>query len=393
MTRSALGGLGLAIAIALGVLGLLPGPASAAGPGISWTSPAEGASFGGSPPISGQVEMGNNGCTDHVTLVISSAQGHPVPSQFDQNSGDRAPMAFNWQPPLAYNGVYTVQATATGRAWPCQFNSTEQSTSSRTFKVEAPPATPAGIKAIVDQAKRTITISWTANGEPDVIGYGVYRKEGSQFVARKVVTTTSYTDDLGSLPAGTYQYQVYAARPNADGSQAIASASPAVTSGKVTTPPPSPPTSTTTPGASGSKGGTGGTTNTTAATTGTSANSPAIANRGKVDLSGFAALLPNGGAKLPAAHSTPQPDGTYNETLPFKANAGSDSSSPGKDDSVSALGGQTLASSSGENRPTSLLFLAAGLLATVLLMHVLWLRDEVNRAPLPAVTPQEPESA
>jgi hypothetical protein len=85
------------------------------------------------------------------------------------------------------------------------------------------------------------------------------------------------------------------------------------------------------------------------------------------------------------------PDSGYAEDLPFNGSGdGAKASAHSGDDSVAALGGQRLASSKDESRPTSLLFLAAGLLATVVLMHLLWLRDEVNRDAPPAISPEDP---
>jgi hypothetical protein len=184
---------------------------------------------------------------------------------------------------------------------------------------------------------------------------------------------------------------VYAVRSNADGTQPIASPAPATTSGKVTTAPPTPPTSAP---SSGSNGGgatkSGGTAGSAGGSTATTTKTPTVATHGKVDLSGFTALLPSGGGKLPAAHSTPraESDPGFGDTLPFHGDAASASAS-GKDDPA-ALAGQALASSDDEGSNSSWLFLAAGLLVTVILMHVLWLRDEVNRDALPAVTPQDP---
>jgi hypothetical protein len=390
MTRRALGGLGAALVVALVLVGMLPGPALAnQRPAVTISTPADGATVTTSTvAINGQASM-NGGRIDGVTVTIASPDGHPVPAPQSFGGNNSSSLSFPWSPQLTWNGTYTVKADASGTETPVDFNGQEFNSDVNTFKVEAPPATPTGVKATVDQAKRTVTISWAANGEPDIIGYGVYRKEGSDFVPRKSLTATSYTDEIGSLPAGTYQYQVYAARPNADGSQAVVSA-PATTAGKVTTSPPPPPTSTTTPAGSSGGSGAGGTTNTTAASS-TGSTKPNLASHGKVDLSGFTALLPNGGGKLPASRQTPAPDPGFNETLPFQADGGaSPKASSGNGDSIEALGGQRLASSSGDDRNSSLVFLAAGLLVTVLLMHALWLRDEVNREPLPAVAPADP---
>ena len=261
----------------------------------------------------------NGGRVDNATMTLASPDGHPVPAQTGIGGNNSPTLQFDWPVSLPYNGIYTVRVDGTGTETPVDFNGPEADSRTNTFKVEAPPATPSGVKATVDQAKRTITISWAANPEPDVLGYGVYRKDGSQ--ALYAGAGTSYTDTLGSLPAGTYQYRVYAVRPNADGTAAIVSVAPATDMGKVNSQPPPPPTSSTTP--SGTSGGsgtkTGGTTNATSGA-GSSTKTPTVATHGKVDLSGFTALLPNG--KLPTARQTPAPDSGFGETLPFDSSGG-----------------------------------------------------------------------
>lgn len=389
MTRRALGGLGSAVVLAVALLGFMPAPASAAAPVISWTSP--GASVVGTVTVSGTVQK-DDGRVESVNVSVSAADpGHPVPGN-QTWPGDSASLGFSRQFTLPYNGYYTVTAEAVARRWPYAVNGPEQATSSRAFRVDTPPVTPASVKAVANQTRRTITLSWAPNQEPDLIGYGVYRKfaDGSlddgTFLTRD---RTTYTHELGSEPAGTYQYQVLAARTDADG-EPLAS-DPAQGSAKITSAPPT--TTTTKPTSGGGTGtGTGGATTTTkAAATG---GSPALATRGKADLSGFAALLPSGSTRLPAAarSATPEPDGSFEQDLPFGARAEGESGSAG-DDAQNALGEESLASSSGDDRPTSLLFMASGLLVTVVLMHLLWLRDEVNREPLPAIEPTEDPSS
>lgn len=392
MTRRALGGLGSAVVLAVALLGVMPSPASAAPPVISWTSP--GTSVSGPVTVSGSAQKGD-GRVESITVSISAGNpDHPVPAN-QTWTGDAASLGFSRQFTLLYNGHYSANAVAVGRTWPYAVNGPEESTASRPFRVDTPPATPAGVKAVANQTKRTVTLSWAANPEPDLIGYGVYREfdDGTLDAGTVVTGKTTYTHELGSLPADTYRYQVLAVRRDADGTQPLAS-DPAVVSAKITSSPPT--TSTTKPagGGGGTGGGTRGGGTATTTTSGSGSGSPTLATRGKADLSGFAALLPSGGAKLPAGTRTPttEPEGSFEEDLPFGAR-GEGGSGSSDDDSESALGEESLASSSGDDRPTSLLFMASGLLVTVVLMHLLWLRDEVNREPLPAIEPAEDPSS
>ena len=380
MTRRALVGLGAALLVALTVLGLAPSPAQAAqAPGISISSPGAGEVLTGPVTIAGQATM-NGGTVRSVTITLSAVGDKPLagPMGFDGSSNT---LPFSWTPNLPMNGEYTMRVDAVGRE-NIDFNGDEMSTVSRSFKLEAPPATPANVKAVVDQAKRTVTITWNANPEPDLIGYGVYRKGNATALAIiKKGDPTKFVHQLGSLPAGVYEYEVLAARPKADGSCCMASpAAPAKAT--VTSPPPS--TTTTTEASPSGPGSRASTTTTTAAA------GARTATRGKADLSGFTALLPNGGGRLPTPARTPDVDPGFSEDLPFQAPAGGrDEPVVGEDDGEQALG-QELASSDDDSRPTSLLFMAAGLLVTVVLMHLLWLREEVNRdLPVEAVEPAE----
>jgi hypothetical protein len=257
-------------------------------------------------------------------------------------------------------------------------NNPEMSTATRSFALEAAPAAPANVKAVPDQAKRTVTVTWAVNPEPDLIGYGVYRKGGdSPLGVIKAGDPTVFVHQLGSLPAGPYEYEVIAVRPKANASccvfSGVSTAKATITS--------SPPTTTTKPGDSGGS----------TATTSTTTKGSTLANRGRNDLAAFGALLPNGGARLPNAPRRSEVDSGFEQDLPFaQKDAEQPVSGNDDDDFVQALGGRELASSDGDDRPTSLLFMAGGLLVTVVLMHLLWLRDEVNKGLLAAVDPDEP---
>lgn len=386
MTRRTLGGLGAAVVVALALVGFVASPARAAqAPAIAITSPSSGAVLTGPTPVTGQATM-SGGRVLSVTLRVLTVGGQTVDTQSYTNDDDT--LDFTWTPVIPANGNYTVAVEAWGRE-NIDFNGDESSTASRAFTMEAPPAAPANVKAVVDQVERTVTITWAANSEPDLIGYGVYRKQGGKFFERKIVEAgkpTTYTDQIGTLPAGTYEYQVVAARKNAAGACCVGSAA-STTTAKVTSSPPPPPTTTTQPGS------TGGSTATTVTTT----KGPTVATRGRNDLSGFAALLPNGGAQLPSAPRAPRAEGLdpgFEQDLPFQSpDQAEQEVSAGDDEPVQALGGRSVVSSGDDERPTSLLFMAGGLLVTVVLMHLLWLRDEVNKGLLPAVEPTESAEA
>jgi hypothetical protein len=93
-----------------------------------------------------------------------------------------------------------------------------------------------------------------------------------------------------------------------------------------------------------------------------------------VDLRSYGALLDQARKSAAAQHQAP-PDPGFNPTLPFK---------PGDQPVVDAAPPKAeLGSPAAENtldKTRSLGFLAGGLLATVLLMHAVWVRSEIKRA-------------
>jgi hypothetical protein len=372
--------------LAVGLLALGAGPAAARPPVVSYSSPGLGVTLSSPVHIYGQAEQ-SNGRVDSLTMSMQSENqpAHPVPSPEQVTGNGRSVLPFEWNPSLPWNGTYTVSVQAVGIDEPVDFSGPEPSAIvTRTFSLEIPPAAPDGLHAAVDNTKRAITLNWDANAEPDLVGYAIARKSqsGSTYQTLSTTTGTSYTDDIGSLPAATYNYQVRAVR--SDGADALLPSAPASTSGRITSAPPPPSTSTTTPG--------GGTTaTTTGSTSGGSSGNSNLAATGKVDFSSFAALLDDK-SKLPAAPRSSGPqeaDSGFNDQLPFDRTTRT-SIVRGDDDPAQALGGQPL-SSTGDERSSSLLFLAAGLLATVVLMHVLWLKGEIDKDPLPAVEPSSGE--
>ncbi len=94
-----------------------------------------------------------------------------------------------------------------------------------------PPAIPASVEAVFsglsDPSKRFIDLSWAPNGEPDLAGYNVYRRQGDtppQKINQDLVKTPAYRD-AGVQPGTTYLYSVSAVdvRNNESGKSAEAS--------------------------------------------------------------------------------------------------------------------------------------------------------------------------
>lgn len=94
----------------------------------------------------------------------------------------------------------------------------------------APPAAPSGVSA-AKQTDNSVRVNWSANGEPDLLGYNVYRSlsAGGPFVLQNtgLVTSTQYSD--GTIPDGTEQVWYQLSAEDGSGNESARSATVAVT--------------------------------------------------------------------------------------------------------------------------------------------------------------------
>ena len=92
-----------------------------------------------------------------------------------------------------------------------------QTTPAVPFAVAAPPAPVKGLKATYDPASKKVDLTWSANGEADIIGYRVERNppgpDGFQPVGG-LVTGTSFSDTL--TVDEEHRYRVIAVRSGPD---------------------------------------------------------------------------------------------------------------------------------------------------------------------------------
>lgn len=334
-----------------------------------------------STDLRGHYTLASGTTISDLTVTVKTPDGQTVGQQFQNPSNG----TFEWVPAAwKRNGAYTATVVANGHTGG-SFNSQPVSGSDVVpFYVSAPPQTPTGVSTSVDDSARSVTVSWNANPEPDLVMYVIGRYPGNSTSGGKAFfidpSQTSLVDDLGTLPAGSYRYDVYAVRKAAKSSeQSIPSKSAGTSTANVRS---APPTTNTTSGGGGSTATTVSPSG--SSTSGTSSSSgPALAQHGKVDLSGFGNLLAQSGG-LPSRPAGPpatlEPDSGFGQTLPYGARPPAQSNNNDNSTALGAPDSQRLTSS--KERPTSLLFLAAGLLATVLLMHLLWVKSEVDRAPL-----------
>ena len=304
---------------------------------------------------------------------------------------------------LDLNGTYTAQVAVDWREdrfLTADLTGTATS-AKRSFKVAVPAATPAGVATSVDAASRTVTVTWEKNPEPDMRRYEVRRSHnGGDFATVGTVDhpEAKFVDASTAGTGGEYRYVVVAYRAGVDANVAsqVGSDPSATTKASTAAVPDPPPPPTTAPPATAPPAAPPGTPSPTAApgAGSTPASTPgAVATSGKVDLSGFNNVQAN--TPRPATPRTvPLPDPGFQSTLPFDVPEDAEAEEPEAGDTGELAADSPELRELGEeddgNRQRSLALFAGGLLATVLLMHVLWVKGEVKRVPLEALPPEGP---
>jgi hypothetical protein len=419
--------IGAAALIALALL-VIPGarPALAAGPSVSIDSPVADSTQLAAFSVSGAAQQsGNEASIVKITLKLTDDDGW-LPPQVQEYTGTAggvftgggANVSYNWSiAPPKYNGPYTITVTATGQYRPALSSPVQQSTVvSKSFHVEIAPTAPTGVTASKPEDSGAVTVKWKANPESDIAGYVVYRSynnDNGKQVGSVDGTKLTWADDLTGKPQGPYRYAVQAVRharsckstSNTDEacSRGIASKNSAYSSAvTVRATAPTTTTSTTikkpsggggtggggTGGGGTGGGGTGGGGTTGGGTTGGSKSDAAGIRRGTggagfsaggdVDLSQFGSLL-NPKARTPGARGAEDP-GTYDPNLPYGERPTQPTSDD--DDSLVTIGGASIPKPSDD----WVKFIGAGSLATALLVHVLWFKQQVDAIPLETIS-------
>jgi hypothetical protein len=373
---AALAAAGLALLLVLVVAP--PARADAIRGGI--TSPDEGATLATSTPRIAASFAHSEGTIDNVVLEAVSERGGDRQTRSEPGNG-RSSVAVEWNPQLAYNGRYTVTATANGSHPAPLVGDAEPPVSAqatRTFFLAAPPAVPGEVTA--EESGDNIVVRWKANTEPDLVGYQIERSSArsTAFRAVGISTGTRFTDDTISDP-GRYVYRVIAVRQGAQ-DEGVASEPSAASRAVEVDDPPATTTTTVAGSGDGDSDGAGsgsGTATTTASGSG-SQSSPPVRRSGTVDLSGFRTLLDQN-TTTPVVPGETDPG--FQQTLPFDAEADEGSGESEDEPQIEVGLGEPL--DPGEDadaaRQKSLSFIAGGLLLFVLLMGTLFVRSEVNR--------------
>ena len=394
-----------AAATAAGLVTVLAAtPAAAAPPVITFATPAPGARVATSAmKVDAKVTM-PDGRLKSIALSVTPLSGGGAPVNPAPLPGsDAASKDVSFSLSLPYNGRYKAEITATGNDSLLGLGQDTTRKGAVEFALVAPPVAPRNVRTSVDAATREVTIAWAANTEPDLLFYLVQRSAGGgEFALAAKTTELTVVDTVPAATGGDFTYQVIAVRAGAVADEGINSNPSAATAAAVAAPVAPPTTVPATPGettvsvpASTVTTAPGTTapppTPTTTASTIPPGNPGALSRSGTVDLSGLRALQAQP-APAPRVSPPTTADTGFEETLPFDTSAAPEDTGTfepegGTEFDESAFDENELGAESDIEKTRALAFLAAGLLATVLLMHLLWVRGEVDRAPLEALTP------
>ncbi|MHB1447322.1 MAG: fibronectin type III domain-containing protein [Acidimicrobiales bacterium] len=204
-------GAGAGLILLLGAAPALAGP-----PTVSVASPSNGSTLStASPQITGTVSASSTGgvISGALQITVTSSAGHPgfsstIPSWCGQST---CSFTVTVKPGLAYNGLYQLSVDAQESDPP--LNSSHSAAYDGSFSVNAPPVAPQGVTAQPAADGSSITVTWDANPEPDIVGYQVSRSPSSG-AWPAAVTGTSLTDS-NVTPGTTYTYAVTAVRRGA----------------------------------------------------------------------------------------------------------------------------------------------------------------------------------
>lgn len=367
----------VAAGLLLALLVASPARAAVATIEVSTSGPARDNPTG-SPQVAGTVTAASGCVVDGITLTLTSPESHPLPGPQSAEGNGQSTQSFSWVPSLPDNGHYVVEVEAVQRQSSVLAECAGTATAQADLWVEAKPAPVEVTRSQTDSKNRTVTIVWKRGAEADLLGYLVYRAHGSGDPEPVYGTdqpasgsTVTFLDDLSGEEGGSYRYTLTALRPSADWFQPDRRRPPAASddsgdsTASATLPAqPKPVTTTQKPG-----GGTGG------SGSGGATGSGGIRSVGRINFGAFASEL---NAARRSSDET-EPDPGFDERLGYKDKT-TLVEEPGR-----AL--RPLPETEGDGRPTTLLSIATALLLLAVAGHLLWLRQEVARHPLEALTP------
>lgn len=189
------------LALALSVIGAAPAFAQSA-PDARVTSPDDGAAVSGGATV--RAEGSSTTGVSRIQLFIEDdVVASKEPSELRQN----VDIEYSWDTTrtlngagIARNGWYQIRVRVTGTGG----GSTD---ATRNVRVDNVAQAPSGLNVGVSQ--QTVSLSWSANPEPDIKGYRIEADGGGGFSS---VGTTRSTNYSYQAEPGTYSWRVIALR-------------------------------------------------------------------------------------------------------------------------------------------------------------------------------------
>jgi hypothetical protein len=341
------------------------------------------------PAFTGRVKVG--GCINSIDLAVGPLDGQPGPNGRTTIAGNgKGTQDFAWpdagRPVFLANGRYKATAVTSYRTngpLGCVGMQDTFVTLEQPFSVAVPPAAPSSVRAATGNSGRQVAVTWTANTEPDIVGYAVYRAvpggtacpnsapDGAKVVA---VPQPPYADTFADADAGgAYCYWVQAVRRGATHDQALASVHSAPAPVTVA---PSP--FATTPTTAATAAPTGGASAAESSRETPAPAAPPLPAGGATDSRDFTALLNKAQRATAAPRSGAEADTGFKQRLPFQAPPDGGS---GTDPAAVAPPADTVGiheAGSGHDLGRLATF-AGGLVVLVIVGQLLLLRREVNR--------------
>ncbi|MEA2453045.1 MAG: hypothetical protein QOG04_1755 [Actinomycetota bacterium] len=181
--------------------------------------------------LTGSVSVGGNGsATAGVKTIKLFIEDTLVASAEPSNLRQNVDVGYSWDTNsfgggIARNGWYQVRVELAA-------NGGATDTAKVNVMVDNAPQTPSNFDGYVQD--ETISLSWSANPEPDILGYRIEVANGGTWTTATEVTGTSYS---ANLQPGTYQFRVSALRSSPESSNGHASAPSGVTTLTIQPPP------------------------------------------------------------------------------------------------------------------------------------------------------------
>ncbi|MGH2768630.1 MAG: hypothetical protein ACRDIF_06720 [Actinomycetota bacterium] len=235
------------MALALALTSMLPAAAGDVVISFDAPTPLPGAILQGPQTVKVTARAGLLGLRSFSVQILSEDPSIPAPARKEQRAyetldvkgEDTIVMSWDTAAARGYNGRYRIVVRAASLLDGNDAGTSKEITG---LKVSNPPRAPAGVAAA--QEGEVVALHWTANSEPDTLGYRIERSLGGGAFAllgsAEGRTSTSFKD-AGAPKGVELAYRVVAIRKSPTESGLIESSASSPTKGLTVPPPPPPP--------------------------------------------------------------------------------------------------------------------------------------------------------